>query len=79
MDIKAYKYFDQSDADKRYLQLLTMHKFVAEGNEMGYDTLETLTLMYDHLEYLLQNENYEGAALIRDAIELYDKEFEGKY
>ena len=75
MNVEANGYFDKDTLDKKFLQKLVLYEFIQNGIDHGLSRQEirdTLTEEMYHKEGL---EDYEAAALLRDAIKIYDIEF----
>lgn len=76
MNVEHTKYFGATDADKKVLLLLAMDHYLQLGMDYEFDDNEVRQLMIDDQHRLEEKENYEGAALVRDTLELYNKEIE---
>ena len=74
MDINEDKYFYKSEQDKRFLQKLALHEYLSHGIESGFTDQETRDYMKEEMYWAEDQERYEAAALLRDTIELFDKE-----
>jgi hypothetical protein len=76
MQMMKYKdsYMEMSDHAKRLSQLVALREYIELGFAEEMDDEEIRGFMLFELHRFEEDEHYEACALLRDVIELYDKE-----
>lgn len=76
MKIHKSGYFDRDREDQEFMQKLALHQFLAEALDMGLSDAETIDFMKEQMYWFEDEEEYESAALIRDALKIYLQDIE---